>query len=227
MVLISFLYMTQTLTRKQLLAGTLLTPPLLTPLTLATAAPSFGYQVRDRGAEHNLYTRDTPLHSINETLPPILENIQGTYHRSVPASLPVRGEHTCVRATINSGVKYADHHDRFVGYGWGKHVYTVAFNSRTLHQLGVTEIGLFTTTPWDPITYTAAQAAWAGITTKKHIICVMKTTPWHSMGTWVNPHYAETLTYEDTWSEPNRRILPYEWARRWGDDFSTIEYWYH
>lgn len=215
------------LTRKQFLTNTLLTPTLLFPTTHAVSTSSFGYQVRDRGAEHNLYTRNTPLHSINENLPPILENIQGTYHRSIPAPLPVRGEHTCVRATINSGVKYADHHDRSIGYGWGKHVYTVALNSRILHQLGVTEVGVFTTTPWDPSTYTAAQAAWAGVITGTHVICVMKTTPWHSMGTWVNPHYAETLTYEDTWSEPNRRILPYEWARRWGDDFSTIEYWYH
>ena len=227
MVLISFLYMTQTLTRKQLLAGTLLTPPLLTPLTPAAAAPSFGYQVRDRGAEHNLYTRNTPLNTLQEDLSSTLKTIQGTYHQSVPTPIPVRGEYTCVRATINSGVKYADHHDRFVGYGWGKHVYTVAFNTRTLHQLGVTEVGVFTTTPWDPFTYTAAQAAWAGVITGTHVICVMKTTPWHSMGTWVNPHYAAALTYEDVWSEPNRRILPNEWVRRWGDDFSTIEYWYH
>lgn len=219
--------MTQTLTRKQLLTGALLTTPLLSSFTSAAATPSFGYQVRDRGAEHNLYTHDTALHSINENLNPLLERIQGTYHRSVPAPLPVRGEYTCVRATINSGVKYADHHDRFIGYGWGKHVYMVAFNTRTLHQLGVTEVGVFTTTPWDPFTYTAAQAAWAGVITGTHVICVMKTTPWRIIDTWVNPTYVAALTYEDTWSDPNRRILPYEWARRWGDDFSTIEYWYH
>ena len=215
------------LTRKQFLTNTLLSPTLLFPTTYAVSTSSFGYQVRDRGTEHNLYTHDTPLNTIHETLPPILENIQGTYHQSVPTQVPVRGEYTCVRATINSGVKYADHHDRFIGYGWGKHVYTVAFNTRTLHQLGVTEVGVFTTTPWDPFTYTAAQAAWAGVITGTHVICVMKTTPWHSMVTWVNPHYAAALTYEDTWSEPNRRILPSEWVRRWGDDFSTIEYWYH
>lgn len=215
------------LTRKQFLTNTLLAPTLLFPTTYAVSTSSFGYQVRDRGAENNLYTHDTPLNTIHKTIPPILENIQGTYHRSVPTQVPVRGEYTCVRATINSGVKYADHHDRFIGYGWGKHVYTVAFNTRTLHQLGVTEVGVFTTTPWNPNTYTAAQAAWAGVTTKKHVICVMKTTPWQIVGTWVSPLYAEAITYEDVWSEPNRRILPYEWARRWGDDFSTIEYWYH
>ena len=219
--------MTQTLTRKQLLTGALLTTPLLSSITPAAATPSFGYQLRDRGAEHNLYTHDTALHSINENLNPLLERIQGTYHHSIPAQVPVHGEYTCVRATINSGVKYADHYDRLTGYGWGKHVYTVAFNSRTLHQLGVTETGVFTTTPWNPDTYTAIPAAWAGVVMGTHVICVMKTTPWHIVGTWVNPTYAAALTYENIWSEPNRRILPYEWARRWGDDFSTIEYWYH
>lgn len=214
-------------TRKQFLTNTLLTPTLLLPTAHAAATPSFGYQVRDRGAEHNLYTRNTPLNTIHETLTPTLEELQGTYHQSVPTQVPVRGEHTCVRATINSGVKYADHHDRFLGYGWGKHVYTLVFNTHTLHQLGVTELGVFTTTPWDPFTYTASEVAWAGVTTGVHVVCAMKTNPWHSVGTWVNPHYAAALTDEDVWSEPNRSILPYEWVRRWGDDFSTVEYWWH